>query len=191
MRRALDRLYAFAFAVSAACLAAIAALVLAQVAGRLLDRALDLVGLPALGFAVPSLAEIGAFLFVSAVFLGMAGTLRAGGHVRVTLATQRLGPRAARVLMSVVVAIALALCVWAAWNSVAMLLDSLRYDAVSYGMVRVPLALPQGMMALGLVIFCIALADEGWALLQGRSPSFRAAEAETEAAGDAAGTGGH
>ena len=29
-----------------------------------------------------------AFLFVSAVFLGMAGTLRAGGHVRVTLLTR-------------------------------------------------------------------------------------------------------
>jgi TRAP-type C4-dicarboxylate transport system permease small subunit len=184
MRRALDRLYAAAFGVAAACFAAIAVLVLLQILGRLTDRALTALGAEALGLAIPSLAEIGAFLFVSAVFLGMAGTLRAGGHVRVTIATQRLPAGAGRALSGLVIAAALALGVWATWHSLGMVRDSIRFGDVSYGMIPIPLALPQGIMCLGLAVFCVALADEGWSVIRGRAPAFREAERAKENAGD-------
>lgn len=184
MRRVLDAIYAAAQGLAAACFAAIAALVLVQIAGRLLDRGLTAIGRQALGVAIPSLAEIGAFLFVAAAFLGLAGTLRAGGHVRVTLLTGRLGPRAARALSALVIAGALALALWSAWHAGAMALDAWRFNSVSYGMVRVPLALPQAAMTLGLILLCVALADELWAALRGHDPAFARAEAAREAAGD-------
>ena len=185
MRLFLDRLYAGAFALGAGCLGLIALLVLAQIAGRLIDRVLIWAGLPVLGLAIPSIAEIGAFLFVSAVFLAMAGTLRTGGHVRVTLAAQRLPEGAARGLGVAVIAVALALGLWATWNAIGMVRDSLRFGDVSYGMIPIPLAVPQGVMAAGLALFCVALVDEGWAVLRGRTPAYRAAEAASEVAGDA------
>jgi hypothetical protein len=51
-------------------------------------------------------------------------------------------------------------------------------------MVRVPLALPQAAMTLGLILLCVALADELWAALRGHDPAFARAEAAREAAGD-------
>ncbi len=188
MRRGLDLLYAAAFGVAALCFGAIALLVLVQIAGRLIDRGLAMVNAGPLGITVPSLAEIGAFLFVSGVFLGMAGTLRRGGHVRVTLATQKLGAGASRAVAGLVILLGLGLGVWAAWNSGLQAWDSWAFDSVSYGMVKVPLALPQAVMTFGLAVFCVALADEGVAVLRGEDPAFRRAEAETEASGDA---GGH
>ncbi|REC51804.1 TRAP transporter small permease, partial [Rhodosalinus sediminis] len=90
MRRILDRLYAGALWLAAVTFGLIAVLVLLQIAGRLIDRAARLVDLPPPGLTIPSLAEFGAFLFAGAVFLGLAGTLQAGGHVRVKLLIQTL-----------------------------------------------------------------------------------------------------
>jgi hypothetical protein len=65
MRRALDLTYAAAMVASAAALVTIAVLVFVQIAGRILDRVLVAAGREAIGLQVPSLAEIGGFLFVA------------------------------------------------------------------------------------------------------------------------------
>ncbi len=184
MRRALDRLYDAAFAGAAGAFAAIAVLVLLQILGRLADRALTAFGQPALGLTIPSLAEIGAFLFAAAAFLGLAGTLKRGGHVRVTLLAQRLPGRAGRVATGAAIAAALALTLWATWHMGATALDAWQQGSVSYGVVAIPLALPQALVTLGLGVFAAALLDEGAALLRGRVPAFRAAEAERERTDD-------
>ena len=49
----------------------------------------------AIGLQVPSLAEIGGFLFVAAAFLALPATLRAAGHVRVTMLAKALPEGAA------------------------------------------------------------------------------------------------
>jgi TRAP-type C4-dicarboxylate transport system permease small subunit len=93
MRKALDALYAGALVGACLAMVAIAALVFLQVGGRVVDRMLTWFGASRIGFAVPSLTEIGGFLFVAAVFLALPATLRAAGHVRVTLALRVLGER--------------------------------------------------------------------------------------------------
>ena len=177
MRIILDRLYQAGLTLAALSFAAIAGLVLYQIVGRLIDRVARAVGFPPPGLTVPSLAEIGAFLFVGAVFLGLAGTLRAGGHVRVTLMIRVLPPTAGRALGLAVSAAAAALAAFATWSSAAQTLDSWRFDSVSYGMVKVPLWLPQGVMTLGLALFCLALLDALAALATGRTPAHEVAEA--------------
>ena len=178
MRRILDRLYDAALALAALTFAMIALLVLAQVAGRLIDRAARAIGAPPPGLTVPSLAEIGAFLFIGAVFLGLAGTLRAGGHVRVTLLTRALAPGAARLLGLAVTLGAAGLTGFATWSSAEQTLDSWRFGSVSYGMVKVPLWLPQGVMTLGLALLGVALLDAMAALARGQTPAHELAEAE-------------
>ncbi|MBK5925979.1 TRAP transporter small permease [Rhodobaculum claviforme] len=175
MRRVLDTIYGAAMVAACGAMVAIAALVLAQVLGRVLDRALVLAGGTALGLQVPSLAEIGGFLFVAATMLALPATLRAGGHVRVTLVQKLGGPGVQRALTLVVLVIALGLAVFAAWAVGARALDSFQFGTLSFGMVRVPLWIPQGVMALGLGLFALALADEAWSALRG-IPAFRAAE---------------
>ena len=175
MRRTLDTIYGAAMVAACAAMVTIAGLVLVQVLGRVLDRALALAGWPALGLQVPSLAEIGGFLFVASTMLALPATLRAGGHVRVTLALKLGGPAVQRWLTLAVLAIALGLAVFATWAIGARALDSFQFGTLSFGMVRVPLWIPQGVMALGLGLFALALADEAVTALRGR-PAFRAAE---------------
>jgi TRAP-type C4-dicarboxylate transport system permease small subunit len=83
LRGLLDRLYAAGFVLAALSLVAIALLVLVQVLGRVIDKSLISLGQEPVGIAITSLSELGGFLFVGAAFLALAGTLRAGGHVRV------------------------------------------------------------------------------------------------------------
>lgn len=180
MRALLDRLYAAGLALSAAGFALIAVLVLVQIAGRLIDRAARLIGAPPPGLTIPSLAEIGGFLFVGAVFLGLAGTLTAGGHIRVTLLTGALPPRVARPLGAVVAACAAGLAAFATWSSTLQALDSWRFNSVSYGMIPVPLWLPQAVMTAGLALLCVALLDAGLTLARGGTPAHEVAEATTE-----------
>jgi len=177
MRRMLDLTYAAALIASAVALVAIAVLVFAQIAGRILDRALVALGQDALGLQVPSLAEIGGFLFVAATFLALPATLRSAGHVRVTILANNLPETLARGLTVIVLAAALALALFAVWHSGAQMADSWAFNSVSFGMVQIPLWLPQGAMTLGLAIFALALIDELLTALRGGTPGFVGAEA--------------
>ncbi|MFQ6547768.1 TRAP transporter small permease [Aestuariibius sp. 2305UL40-4] len=176
MRRALDLTYAAALAASAVALVTIAVLVFVQILGRILDRALLALGQEAIGLQVPSLAEIGGFLFVAAAFLALPGTLRAAGHVRVTMLARALPAPLAKGLTILVLAAALALAGFASWHSWLQVLDSWQFESVSFGMIPIPLWIPQGAMTLGLVLFALALADELLTALRGETPAFAAAE---------------
>ncbi|TDK49808.1 TRAP transporter small permease [Antarcticimicrobium luteum] len=180
MRRTLDRLYEAALWLAAVTFALIAVLVLLQIVGRLIDRAARALALPPLGWTIPSLAEFGAFLFTGAVFLGLAGTLQAGSHVRVKLLVQALPGRPARWLSVAVCAAAAALAGFAAWSSALQALDSLEFGSVSYGTIPIPLAIPQGVMTAGLGLFCLALTDAMATLARGGEPAHQAAETRTE-----------
>ena len=85
MRRILDNLYRATLWASALCLVAIALMVGVQLAGRLLDGALALLHLPRTDFVILSLNEICGYLLAGASFLALAGTLKAGAHIRVTM----------------------------------------------------------------------------------------------------------
>jgi TRAP-type C4-dicarboxylate transport system permease small subunit len=179
-RRFFDRLYEVSLALSALALAVIAALVAVQVAGRIIDRAALALGAQPPGVVVTSLAEIGGFLFVGAVFLALPGTLRAGGHVRVTMLARGLRGAPRRALTALVLIAALGITGFALQSSWAQLVDSWAFDAVSYGMIRIPLWIPQAVMTLGLGVFLIALADEVLTILRGGTPAFLAAEDSRE-----------
>ena len=167
MRRALDALYSLCAALAALCLVAIAALVAVQVGARLLDTGLVALGQAPTGFNVPSLAEIGGYLLAAATFLALADTLARNVHIRVDLLTTRLPERARAVLDGVVALVAAGIAAFGAYATGALALKSYSYGDVSYGMVPVPLALPQATLALGLGVLAIALVDEALCAFSG------------------------
>lgn len=176
MRSFLDAIYRIALWLAAICLVMIAVLVLLQVLGRIADRLLLWTGADALGLAVPSLAEIGGFLFVAASCLAFAPTLRAGTHVRVNLIAGNVGEGAARVLDSLMLVGAAIIACFAAWHTFWMAVDAWNSASVSYGTIPVPLWIPQALMALGFVVLAVAVLDEFAAALRGITPAFRVAE---------------
>lgn len=161
MRAALDRLYSMAAWVAAGCLFAIFLLVLVQVSMRLLDGLMRLAGQPALGFLVPSIAEICGFLLAAASFLALARTLAAGGHIRVGILIDRLGA-SRRFLESAMALLGAVLGGYFAYAVGRLAWKSLSFNDVSYGMVPVPLWIPQAVMTLGLVVLVVALLDTAW-----------------------------
>jgi TRAP-type C4-dicarboxylate transport system permease small subunit len=176
MRSILDTLYRAALWASALCLLSIALLVGAQIAGRLLDGTLALLHMPRTNFVILSLAEISGYLLAGATFLALAGTLKAGAHIRVTMALGALGERARRVLEIWALGCSAAASAYMTFHLANFALVSLRFHEVSPGMVRVPLAYPQALMALGALAFTVALLDELVVVLRGGRPTFRATE---------------
>ena len=184
MRTALDRLYAAGLWAACGAMVLIAVLVLVQVAGRLIDRAALLIGAAPPQITVPSLAEIGGFLLVAAACLALAGTLQSGGHVRVTMIAGALPPAAARALTTLATAIAAGLAIWAGWYSFLQALDSWQFNSLSYGMVKTPLWLPQGVMTIGIALLALALVDAFVTLLGGGLPAFMTAESTQSGEGE-------
>ncbi|MBB4005491.1 TRAP transporter small permease [Aurantimonas endophytica] len=168
MRRVLDTLYSAAAGVAALCLLAILLLVAAQVGARTLDVLLVAAGLTPTRFVVPSLAEIAGFLLAGATFLALADTLAKNVHIRVDLVTARLPAGLRQGVDGVVALVGAAVAGFGAYATGALALKSYSFDDVSYGMVAVPLALPQATLALGLVILTIALVDEAVLAFTGR-----------------------
>lgn len=158
-------------------MATTALLVMAQIAGRLIDRFLAGLGMERLGLAIPSLAEFGGFLFVGAAFLALPATFRAGDHIRVTLLSRAIPKGVARALDAAMLGLAAIIALYGTWHCAVLALDSLRFGSVSYGVVPVPLALPQSVLTLGLALFAVSLLDDLATFVGGGEPAFRRAEA--------------
>jgi TRAP-type C4-dicarboxylate transport system permease small subunit len=184
MRKVLDAVYSTALGLACLSMVAIAGLVLVQILARVLDRMLMTFGASPIGFTIPSLSTFGGFLFVAAATLALPGTLRAGGHVRVSLLLKVGGPWVQRGLSVLVLGVALGLAVFAAWHAGAQALDSWQFNARSFGMIPVPLWIPQGVMTLGFSLLAVAVLDELTTCLRGKDAAYQRAE-------DARGSEGH
>ncbi|MDX1466780.1 MAG: TRAP transporter small permease [Halomonas sp.] len=158
-------LYQLGGYLAALCLCLICALITAQILGRLVDRIATAIGGDRIGLAIPGLAEISGFLLVGASFLGLAYTFVHGGHIRVTLLVGRLSPAPRAFVEVFCLSIALILCLYLGWYLYWLLADSIAFNETSYGLLRIPLWIPQSAMLLGVVLFCLALAEAWWATL--------------------------
>ncbi|HVZ50573.1 MAG TPA: TRAP transporter small permease [Pseudolabrys sp.] len=176
MRRVLDHLYQAALWAAALCLVAIALLVGIQLAARILDGALALAHLPRTEFQILSLNEICGYLLAGASFLALAGTLKAGAHIRVTMLLSALGEGARRYVEIWAFGFGAAASAYMTWNLASFAWVSFQFNDVSSGVVRVPLCYPQAAMALGAFVLTVALIDELIAVITRGRPSFRQAE---------------
>ena len=157
---------------AAACIGAIALLVVCQVLLNLLDRLSTLFLGTAIGLTIPSYADFTGFLLAAASFLSLASTLRQGGHIRVVLLVGRLPERVQRFFELWCAGAALALALYVSWYTAKLTYESYTYHDLSFGMIPVPLWIPQSAMLAGLIILSIALADELVTMFLGEAPSY-------------------
>ncbi|UWQ34197.1 TRAP transporter small permease [Leisingera sp. M527] len=172
MRLVLDFIYRAAGGLAALFIVAIVALVFAQVCLNLADKIAAALTGSGVGLTIPSYADFTGFFLAASTFLALAYALRAGGHIRVTLLTNRLPVPARRMTEAAVTFLALVMSGYATWYMGLLLLESLEFGDRSAGMVSVPLWLPQAPVALGLAILTLALADELICILRGAPPSW-------------------
>ena len=176
MRRILDGLYTGGLWLSALCLVTIAGLVGIQLAGRLVDGGLKLVGLPPYGLVILSLAEFAGFLLAAASFFALAGTLKSGAHIRITMLLGVVSEKARRGMEIFALAFSAVVAAYMTWNIGRFALVSWQFNELSTGLIAVQLWIPQAAMFAGILLLTVALVDELVIVLRGGRPSFRRIE---------------
>ncbi len=172
MRRSLTILYNLSGALAAFCILSITLLVFAQVCLNLVDKLAVLFAGQAIGLTIPSYSDFTGLLLAASTFLGLAYTLRAGGHIRVTLVTGLLGDRVQRRVETLVLAVALAMVAYGTVYMGMLVAESHEFGDRTSGMVSLPLWIVQMPVAIGLVVLTIALLDDLTCTLMGQPASY-------------------
>ncbi len=144
----LDRLYIGAAILAALFLIGTLVFVLIGIVGRLVD------------WYVPGTDAWAGYCMAAAGFLALAHTLKRGEHIRVTLVLEHLGVRAHRWLRTFAILVAAVLAIAFAYYSARLSYQSWDYNDISTGNDATPLWIPQLSMAIGAIVFAIAVVDE-------------------------------
>lgn len=176
MRKLLDTVYRASGVSAAACLLAICSIVLLQVGANLVDAVAGWITGAPIGLVVPSYAEFAGFFLAASSFLALAYSLRAGSLIRVTLVVRHFTGRWRRGVDLWCTAASAVLAGYFSVYTVGLVVESIAFGDVSPGMVPVPLWIPQSAMALGLIVFTIALIDGFIEVLRGAEPSYLAGD---------------
>lgn len=148
MRKFLDVLYNAAAYVAALFMVNILVCVLLLIIAR------------QVGWHLPGLNAYAGYSMAAAGFLSLAHTFRKNEHIRVTLLLNALSKGPRHYLNLLALAIAAFLAANLAWFSVSLVMDSYAFNDLSTDEDATPLWIPQLGMAVGCVIFAIALAEE-------------------------------
>ena len=100
--------------------------------------------------------EYSGYLFLALVYLGLAYTFRAGGHIRITIVTSRLSPRGQRWADVLAGGLTLLILLFALVYSWQFMMESKEMEMVSEGVSETPLWLTQIPIVAGLTLFVLA-----------------------------------
>lgn len=159
MHRLLARLYAISGALGALCIVIIMTLVVAQVSLNAITKigSYFVSNFPSL--SIPSYSDFAGYLLVGASFLALPYAMHQGGHIRVNLLLQFMGKKRSFFFELWASGLCAIVAGTAAYYTVRMAYNAWRFNDVSFGLVKIPLWIPQSAMALGLIIFTICLID--------------------------------
>ncbi|WP_163576847.1 TRAP transporter small permease [Halomonas faecis] len=156
----LDRVFRISGALAGVFLVVIAVLVVAQIVGRLI------------GVQIPGANEFAGYSLAATSFLGLAYSFRQGAHIRVTLLTDQLPQAMRRWVLVMALALASSMVIYLAYNTMVMVYLSWDFGEMSSGIISYPLWIPQLSMAIGMVLFSMALIEDLVRTLLGMSPNF-------------------
>jgi tripartite ATP-independent transporter DctM subunit len=101
--------------------------------------------------------EVGTYLFVAIVFLGLAEAQRANAHIKVEVLVDRLSPDARRFLELVGLWLGLLFIVVTAWQTARFTFLEYVHDARDWGLLGTPQWIPQVPMTIGYMLFAVAI----------------------------------
>lgn len=171
MKSPFDPIYRLTGVLAVACLAAIAIVVLADVALR------------QFGGQIKSSDDFAGFALVGTALLGLGPTYRHGDHIRVGLVLDRFTGATRRHVETFILVMAVVMVAWATWWIARFVYDSWRFHEVSQGLLVIDLWIPQSLMPIGLGVLLLALVEDLFHILTGKPASYMTVEqAEGETA---------
>ena len=156
MRKLLDGLYSTAAWLAGLAMIGILVMVLLTILSRLI------------GFSAPGTDAYAGYAMAGAGFMALASTFKKGEHIRVTLLLGTLKGTPLKVMEVLALSIATLLSGFLAFYSVRLTWQSWDIEDISVGIDATPMWIPQVFMALGTIIFFIALLDDLVLELQGK-----------------------
>lgn len=148
MRRFLDGLYGAAGLLAGLCTIGVLVSVLAAIVARQLSM------------NIPGTDAYAGYFMAAAGFLALSSTFKHGEHIRVTLLLNSLNPAASRRLDIFALSVGCLLAAAFAFFSIKLTYDSWQFNDISTSNDATPLWIPQISMAVGTVLFLVALIDE-------------------------------
>jgi TRAP-type C4-dicarboxylate transport system permease small subunit len=148
MRKILNALYDGAGYLAALFMVGCLGMVMASVAGRLLN------------FHLRGADAYAGYCMAAAGFLALAHTLKRGEHIRVTLFIERLGKKGKHAMELIAHVIGLFFSGVFAFYASRLVYQSYSFNDISQGNDATPLWIPQIGMALGAVVLFVAILDE-------------------------------
>lgn len=146
LRLWLDRLYLYCGYIAATALIIILILVSLQMAARWT------------GEVFPGSTDYAGYFMAASTFFAFAYSLNNGSHIRVNLLLNLMGSRR-RWLEIWCLTIASGLAVFWAWHAVKSTYWSFKLKDISQGLDATPIWIPQLAMAIGSVVFALAIID--------------------------------
>lgn len=142
--------------IDALCLAGalFAAFAAAALAGMLI---LEVFTVNLIAWSQPWSVEYGGYLLAATLFSGSGWTLRHGGHIRVSILAERLGPEARRWVDLFCTVFALGVASFMAWAVVIFAWRTFERGSVSFYPTATPLVYPQSMLAISLILLALGL----------------------------------
>lgn len=133
----------------AGCLVTLTGLMLAEVTVRALSNVF-----PAIPADIPVAWEYSSYLMAATFTFGAAMTLRAGGHIRVTLVLARVSPATRRWMETVLAALGVCFCGYLAWSMAYFTWRSFESGQTSISSGTL-LWIPQAFVTFGIVLLMI------------------------------------
>lgn len=173
LKSVLDWSYRAAGALAGVFLVAICVIVTAQIVARQFET------------IIPSADQFAGFCLAATSFLGLAYSFRKGSHIRVTLFVHGFGRTGNRIMLILALAIGAAIAVLLAWHTIRMVSQNFVRGEVTSGLIPVPLWIPQAGMAVGLLLFAIAIVEDLVRALLGHPAVFDETERQDQDPRDA------
>jgi TRAP-type C4-dicarboxylate transport system permease small subunit len=160
VRRCLDRIGGAMNAAAGWLLSFCAVLISAEILGR------------QVGFSLGATLEISSYILAISISWGLARAMSERQHVRIDLLVARAPLRLRQVLHAAALLAMLAWSLLLAYAAVMLVLESHDFGATDRSTLAIPLVVPQGLWAAGIVLFVVfvtfMLAEVGLAIICGR-----------------------
>jgi TRAP-type C4-dicarboxylate transport system permease small subunit len=164
MKSPFEPIYRLTGIMAVTCLAAIAAIILADVALR------------QFGGQIKSSDDFAGFALVGTAMLGLAPTYRQGEQIRVGLLLDRFSGRMRHNVEIFVLILATIMVGWATWWIGRFVYDSWKFHEVSQGLIAINLWMPQSLMLIGIGVLLLAIVEDLVRALRGLPPSYMTVE---------------
>jgi len=159
VRKILDSLYKFSGDISSFCIFTIFVIVIIQVGFNIFNSfSIYILEEPA-GLMIPSYSSFAGYFLGGATFFALAHTLQTGEHVRVTLILGAMRPDLRKIMELCSCVIGLILTATSAYFLAKLIHTSWIYDDHSFGLVKIPLWIPQIPLFLGMATLTVAFLD--------------------------------